>query len=454
MEQIPSKGAQANPDSQPPGRRSISAGEGSEVDLILGIDLGTSCTKVVIGDSGWSGNSFAVPIGKGRQGLERYLRPTQTTVANRVEANLKMRLTASPASAELQNLLALYLAGVIRDSLHWFEEKGSPKYSSRRLVWHLNLGFPAKQVEEGPLVEAYKQISNLAAAAALGPSSHPLELSSIERLRSHPKLNSSDRPIPSQRINIYPEIAAQLAGYVNSPYRAEGNLILIDVGAGTLDVSTAILHGTNHEDVISFHFCDVKPLGALKLLEARQSALTSVLPEIECLPLEQFQSGTRPVPERPSDMVASEQHLNEAVHSAFQRASESFASKAINPALACATQFRNLQREAHANPAFDPWPKQLRFFLTGGGSRLQFYHDHFHQDGPFEEKLSRFTRWKHTRAERRRHQQGLRLESLPCPDDLRNFTAKLSGDFDRLSVAHGLAYGSDNLMEITASVNS
>jgi len=419
--------------------------------LILGIDFGTSCTKVVIGDHGWLGQSYAVPVGNGGDGLEYFLRPTQISVGRKSETNLKMRLMADPASIKIQDLVTLYLADVIRDSLKWFSSEGPRRYADRKPVWSLNLGFPAKQIAEGPLVNAYRKIADL--AARLGFSELSLDLASLSSLKDNPEADSSRRSIPSARIALYPEIAAQLAGYVNSPYRAQGNLILVDVGAGTLDVSTAILHGNDEEDVVSFHFCEVGLFGAMKLLEARMAALETAVPGSVQIRLDDFQSGTKPTPESVALILGHQGQVARESNDAFNTVSKDFAERSILLAISCASQFRKLQRDVHSNPAFDPWPGQVRFFFTGGGSRLSFYQKHF-IDGPFEQQLSKFTRWKETEGDRRLHQQGLRLEPLPAPDDLQGLPADLAADFDRLSVAHGLAYGSENLMKITASVHS
>lgn len=421
-----------------------------EVDLTLGIDFGTSCTKVVIGDHGLLGQSYAVPIGNGNNGLERFLRVTQVQAEDKIEANLKMRLMESPSSVDLQDLAVLYLAGVIRDSLSWFSAEKAGRYKGRTVAWSLNLGFAAKRIDDGPLAKAYTQISDL--AARLGPSDHPLSLTSVRKLRAASEADSSLRIIPASRIALYPEIAAQLAGYINSPYRAQGNLILIDVGAGTLDVSTAILHGNMNEDVFSFHVCEVKPLGALKLLEARLSAIEQVAPGLVQKRLEDYQSGTVPIPESVPE-ITGRKRGNQASVKAFEEASRDFAEDAMRLAIACAFRFRRLQRDSHANASFDPWPGQLRFFFTGGGSRLAFYRRLF-VEGPFEQELFRYTRWKEAPEDRRRDGQGLRREPLPAPVDLQGLPAELASDFDRLSVAHGLAYGRENLMKITTSVHS
>jgi hypothetical protein len=422
-----------------------------EVDLMLGIDFGTSCTKVVIGDHGWLGQSYVVPIGAGNEEIEKFLRPSQIFIARRNETNLKLRLMANPEVIEIQDLVTLYLAGVIRDSLKWFSCEASRRYETRTAVWKINLGFPAKKIEDGPLVRAYRIIGKL--ASALGVSELPLNKTSVKLLRRGTNPITSSKGKLEVSVELYPEIAAQLAGYVNSPYRVPGNLILVDVGAGTLDVSTLILHDDRSEDVVSFHFCEVAPLGAMKLLQARMEALDKVAPGSVRLELGEFQSGTKPTPENATSILNSGKRVTRPMAEAFEEESARFGEESIRLALSCATRFRQLQRQRHSRPTFDPWPGQLRFFFTGGGSRMNFFRHHF-TEGAFEQELSRYTLWADTQSQRRLSSQGLKLEQLPVPADLNGLPAELAKDFDRFSVAHGLAYGSDNLMKITTSVHS
>lgn len=421
-----------------------------EIDLVLGIDLGTSCSKVVIGDHGWLGQSYAVPIGDATSGIGRFLRVTRLKVGSSIEGNLKLRLMDQPNSKDIQELVALYLAGIIRDSLDWFKNNGPKRYAQRRHSWNINIGFPAKQIKQGPLVDAYNEIAQRAANLAL--SGLPLELLSLRAINTSNDYSNAALGVSPHRIQIYPEIGAQLAGYVNSPYKKNGSMILIDVGAGTLDVSTLILRGNNEEDIVSFHFCEIGPLGAMKLLEAKINALNAVESGSVQLGLDDFQSGEA-MPESLSQILSGTNRDKEHFISAFNEVTKEFGIQAIYHALRSVTAFRKSLREAHISDSYDPWPNEVRFFFTGGGSRSKFFRDHF-VNGAFENELLPFTRWEIEGNHRKSKRQGLRLESLPAPDELKELPKKLRPEFDRLSVAHGLAYGSENLMKITASIHA
>ena len=447
--------------SQSPEIQPAQPSQSHSVDLILGIDFGTSCTKAVIGDPGLRAKSYPVTLVSEAQGLSQFLKPSRLKFrtsegADRIESNLKMRLMDYPKDEKVRQLAILYLAGVIRQSIAWFEPLLQKNYTNRQPVWSLNLGFPAKAVDSTtPLVQSYLEVARL--AALLGSSDLPIDFSSLHTLASGESRSSNLATIPQERVQLYPEIAAQLAGYVNSPYRQRGNLLLIDVGAGTLDVSTIILHGNDNEDVISFHSCEVESYGVFKLFQRRIDALEISLPKSVRCKLDDFQEGTSVLPEKLDDLIDQAViHIPAnavSLKTVFDDVSKTFAENSIKVAIRCITQFRKRQRDAHASRSFEPFPNYLRFIFTGGGSRSAFYRNHF-TAGPLENALVSFTRWHEDAMRRRSKAQGLLLESLPLPNDLEGFPASLKNEFDRLSVAHGLAYGGENLMRVTASAKS
>jgi hypothetical protein len=294
------------------------------VDLVLGLDLGTSCSKVVIGDPGWKNKSYAVSFSPADGNISAWLKPTRFGS----EANLKMRLMNDPSSDHVRDHLACYLAEVIRQSRSWFEANGPLDYRRREIRWSLNLGFPDKTVKGSRFASAYTDVANLAVALASRP-----EIPSSEAAGRIRRKELVVAPfIPPSRVKLYPEIAAQLAGYVNSPYRKAGNLLLIDVGAGTLDVSTIILHGNREQDIVSFHFCDVQDLGVLRLYEKRMKALENISSGCTKFPIEHFQDGSRPIPENVKDLV---HRSTPSVEKAFKQVSQLFSKEILDVAHGC-----------------------------------------------------------------------------------------------------------------------
>jgi hypothetical protein len=411
-----------------------------QIDLVLGVDLGTSCTKVVIGDPGWQDKFFAVPFKANNGDISGWL---HTTRLNR-ESNLKMRLMRDPYTENPQNLLACYLAGIIRHALAWFGEHAPAAYRNCDICWSLSLGFPGKKVKGHPLRRPYLAIANLAVDLASCVDDISIRLAPrIRRGEIRP-----NRIIPPSRVFLYPEIAAQLAGYVNSPYKQRGNLLFVDVGAGTLDVSTIIVHAVDHQDVVSFHHCDVAELGAYQLFLRRARELEAMVPGCMRLDIDDFQDGSSCIPDDLAEYVHSP---SEDLEYTFRKASRDHERDVIDTPFRCLVAFRQSLKRVHISPRYDPWGDSLRFFLTGGGSRLPFFRRVL-ADGRLENELvnNNFTRWEHSQARRERLGQGLRLDAIPFPGNLDNFPSTVWKDFDRMSVAYGLAYGNENLMRITA----
>jgi len=406
------------------------------VELVLGIDLGTSCSKVVIGDPGWKGANFAVPSDGDTGTIAGWLHPTQFGS----EKNLKMRLMDNPESVRLQHLLACCLAEIIRRARDWFVDHAPSDYARCDLQWRVNVGFPEKTVGHSPLADAYRTVAKI--AGRLARQRGPITL---ERARKIRKETGGCKKRASYPVELYPEIAAQLAGYVHSPFRKGGNLLLIDVGAGTLDVSTVILHECGGEQIVSFQVCDVKELGALRLYEERLRSLNLGNSKQSAKAVSRYQNGCEQTPSTVEDILDKPSHDQKA---AFERTSVSFGEQIMGTILSCLVRFRKNLKDAHDKRGIDPWGDTLRFFLTGGGARSAFYKTRV-AGGELEERLIPFTRWDTTREKRRLEGQGLRSELLPVPADLRNLPAALHDEFDRISVAYGLAFGGENLMGFT-----
>ena len=388
------------------------------VELVLGIDLGTSCSKVVIGDPGWKGASFAVPYGEEREAIAGWLHPTQFAS----EKNLKMRLMDNPGNLRLQNLLACCLAEIIRRARQWFLAHAPADYSRCELSWKVNVGYPGKAVDGSPLAGAYGEIVRIAGALAF--SRGVLSVEAAEKVRQRKRAKKAGELCSME---VYPEIAAQLAGYVHSPFRKDGNLLLVDVGAGTLDVSTIILHENGGEQVVSFHVCDVKNLGALRLYEQRLHSLNLSKGQRAARAVSRYQNGFSETPEALEGIVSDP---TQEQREEFQRVSAEFGESVLGQILGCLVRFRRDLKESRDKRGNDPWGDNLRFFLTGGGGRSLFYKKRV-ADGPLEEELIPFTRWHRTKEQRENFGQGLRAEVLPVPADLRNFPVALHGDFDR-----------------------
>lgn len=432
------------------------------VDLHIGLDLGTSCSKIVIGDA-FLDHCHGVQFDPAAQNVTKYLFPTrffetpsQASLTGlpgaTTRADLKLRLIDAVEQAadatEQETDLAIYLALVLHHTFGWFSQHAAANHRNRRLCWWLNVGFPAKHIEGNPrLAESYNRacVAAIRAVDSGGSISRTL----LQRCMSSTRPADGRLRLDPDRVHLYPEIAAQLAGYAYSPYRKDGPLLLLDIGAGTLDVSTLILHRRNGEEVCSFHFCEVAPLGVFRLYQETHQAMSRVAPAT-LRPL--VSASANPAwlaPTSASELLIPGAPLTASLESAFHSAREFFSRRCLDSCHANFARFKAFLdepflRERRRPPAFR---RRVNFILSGGGSRAQFYRDLY--PDPLEERILNLTSWHLDRGTRRSHQQGLQRIYFTQPE---KFRAESIGatDFDRLSVAHGLSMGVETLMRITA----
>lgn len=424
------------------------------VDIVIGLDFGTSCSKVVLSDRVLD-EFYAVEFQPAAPGIDRFLLPTRVWESNgnfslaRSESgswhsNLKLNLidalrAGGDCKAAKAHLVA-YVALTLQQTFQWFESRYGTEYRTKEICWWLNIGFPEKSATSGTLADVYKACG--AAAGVLATEGGSITIERVQAVLDG--FHHRESKLPADRIALYPEIAAQLAGYVNSPYRCPGPLLLIDVGAGTLDVSTIILHSAEGENVCSFHFCEVAHLGAYRLFEQRMQALAALSPNsVNGADLREHDP-SKPIPEKFTDYLSSPLAAPE-LRRAFNNVSASFAERCRDICLSNIVHFRNCLRRTHNRPGYDPFPRHLNYILSGGGSRLQFYADVLGEK--LETRLVQFTTWMPEAHRRRSLSQGMKRIHFPMPHRFQARGLKTS-DFDRLSVAHGLSLGQENLMRI------
>jgi len=435
------------------------------VDLTIGFDLGTSCSKISIGDS-VLGRQYAVPFNFNHRGIEKYLCPTRFSERNgsvslsptadeKIISNLKLRLSDAvenqAATAEPELDLAIYVAIVLTQVLAWYEQERANDHRSRTRCWWLSIGFPAKRVDNNPkLHQAYQRF--VAAAIRAVNSGEVINRALVQRCLVDSNANpDKESQLSSERVNFYPEIAAQLAGYAVSRNRVHGPLMLIDVGAGTLDISTLILHQRDQEEFCSFQFCEVAQLGAFRMYQQLHQALAAISPHtVEPMVSIGADQNWR-VPESASQYLRSTAVVTSSMKNGFYSARESFADKCLDQALSNFSAFKRYLdkpfREVGERPK--AFRKNVHIILSGGGSRVAFYRKLFPDQLEEVVLKSGLTLWNHDPAHRRIHGEGFHIRHLVQPDNF--MVSGISSDeFDRLSVAHGLSLSSETILQITA----
>lgn len=207
-----------------------------EIDLCIGLDIGTSTTKAVIKkvyadsdsfyivdfcDYGIKGQEYLIPTylneTKGIFSLPKYNKAYNHT-------NLKLNFIEGKDDADLY--FRAYVALTIRYIKDWFlKNHGNDDIiKNKNIIWQVNLGIPSVQFnKEGDNAKFLKILKEA------------YYLSNSSEIHKHSIVMEDDKT----ELNIVPEIIASIQSYVRrNDVSHEGLYCVSDVGAGTLDICT------------------------------------------------------------------------------------------------------------------------------------------------------------------------------------------------------------------------
>ena len=256
------------------------------LELVVGLDFGTSFTKVVVQENERR-VAWVVSFG---EGADSQLLPTRLYLSgdqfslgkgDRAFSDLKTPLILGSLPAGHGVRVVAFLALVVRHACAWVSREERVLVGRRSVQWHLRVGVPAKNLEDQKLVGAMQDMATAALALAL-VDCEPVTTVSSERALAHARRfrNSSKkfmsletgRVLYGDQIRLCPEQAAQVYGYVRSENwdRNAPKFMLVDVGGGTLDAAIFnVTLGDNGLRRFSFFRSIVVPLGTLMLHRRR-----------------------------------------------------------------------------------------------------------------------------------------------------------------------------------------
>lgn len=195
---------------------------------------------------------------------------------------------------------------------------------------------------------------------------------------------------------------AQIAGYVQSAQRRPGLHALVDVGGGTLDVVTFIVHERDGEDVFPFLVPEVRALGT-QLLDANRLVDASKLGEIHPW------DGLAPV------LCAAEFARTNALPEDYVCLRDGIFWEAVRDVVKGVLHKTKVRRYRLSSA----WTDGLPTFFTGGGATIDGYRKSVKEGGECHAKV-------------------VNLMPLPFHPRLAEFTGGLE-EYQRISVACGLA---------------
>lgn len=407
---------------------------GRDRELVLGLDFGTSCVKVVVGDRGAS-KAYAVPF-LDAPGINAYLLPSRLfeqsgvlslSKGTEVHRDLKLQFLANPKSSHLQELLVGFLALIIRRCRAWLFSVHADILIGRNILWKLVMGRAVDREKNDHVSHLMSDLLNAAWSVAGRPDV-------ISRLACSQELARCKADVvvgkDSPEILIIPELAAQIYGFVSSRQfdpRAKNFYLIVDVGAGTVDTS---LFRVKLNEYGSWDFAlftsVVEPNGVINLHRFRLNwwhQQLEKLPSAQCKNLvkkiDSIKSPTEQMQPIPEKYLGYFKGVNVLYSGGARSPDDMFYMNRLIPQVRGQGIHRTVQEKIVGRVDLE----QLPFFLCGGGARLPLYKN-------IESALNGASEFKWLKAHRR---------ELGIPSEL-DAPGLAQIDYDRLSVAFGLSF--------------
>ena len=224
-----------------------------------------------------------------------------------------------------------------------------------------------------------------------------------------------ERLIHEEAFGVFPEFVAQVVGYVKSPLCKPDLHMMVDVGAGTVDISIFNVHEIEEDEfILPIYAKDVKPYGTHFLMKHRQSKALA---------------GTKVIWSE-QDKIPSEAEFQQMMKISMPQLREidNEFIKMIGTTMRELLKYTKEKRY----PKSPRWQDGIPTFLCGGGGNVDVY----------SEIVGRF--------ENGNHSYKVRVEKLPQPKQLKAPQLP-ENSYDRLSVAYGLSY---NAMDINLVIQA
>ncbi len=279
-------------------------------ELIIGLDLGTSSTKVVIRDS-VTKEAYLIEFPSSPFQARSHLLPTvlycnpdgqvSLTEGKFELSGLKMCLVEKPEHVFLKGqsgvpatvgaLLTAYIGLVLREARKYFLTKHRRIYEKSDIDWQLNIGIPSSGYDNSRMVNSFRAIAIAGWDVSVGTQEASIGEADAAYLMAVDEIGALDRGervslqrdwLHPENVKVFPEVVAEVVGYAKSDLRQEGILhLLIDIGASTVDVATFILHRDAEDkssDKYEMMSAEVRLLGGFRLHEFR---LTETAKKVE-----------------------------------------------------------------------------------------------------------------------------------------------------------------------------
>ena len=257
-------------------RSSDSHGKGTEdSDLTIGIDFGSTNTKVVI-RSAERAEAIAIPFTEDK--VNPYLLPSECHKLGNTYSlhprpdseslrNLKSHLIDNIENDEAAQNATAFLALTVRYAKRWFIENKSELWDCGDIEWRLNLGLPARDFQNKNQIRIFRMIGKVAFELASYRSQFISDADIIKlKKTTNAKIAELD-----YYVNVFPEISATLHGFVRSDRwdKSRTRVLLLDIGGETVDCTLANARIEKAKVNYSFLGCYVQRRGTMQLEQTR-----------------------------------------------------------------------------------------------------------------------------------------------------------------------------------------
>lgn len=404
----------------------------SDSELTIGLDFGTSTTKVVVGDKQLK-KSFAVPFRRG-DGIETYLIPSRLYVTrgeyslesgNAIFDDIKVMLLSNPDDLDCRIKVVAYWALVLRHVRGWLFYQHADMYRDKEIFWTISVGIPTVDKEDKSLIRLYEELMMCAWL-------YSIKNKTINRggvRKTIEKLDAAKYGDFEPEIRVVSELAAQIYGFVVSnsfDEKAKNIYMMFDIGGGSLD--SALFHvrpGRGDRWRFSYFNAQVEPLGALNLHRFRLGFWDRCLREYRAPKrlLQQLSrlsnnfEGGEVIPDAIEDYCKgiTIEFKNNKSDPDWLFGKQALRQVKTDTLCSAVTTLHMLSRED---------VKNISFYACGGGSNMQFYRKHLIEEVSVPSQNST---WLYANE-----------KPMPRPDNLQAEGVR-SKDYDRLSVAYGLS---------------
>ncbi len=401
-----------------------------DIDLCIGLDIGTSTTKAVIKEVYADYDSFYIVdfTGYGIEGQE-YLIPTYLSENEGIfsipkygeaysHTNLKLRFIEEEDKADLH--FRAYIALIIHYIKDWFWEKhgNDDIVKNKNIIWQVNLGIPSVQFNnEGDNAKFLKILKEA------------YYLSNSSEIDTQNIVLKDDKT----ELNIVPEIIASIQSYVRrNDVSHDGLYCVSDIGAGTLDVCTfRVKEDENGNIVYSFFKSKVERLGTREY----QATLTKYKEKL----FDIVENKEKDIQKKSIGDIITNQDEYLIIEEMKNQQQEDI-NNYRNEVMTC---YRTVLKRTYRfrDPNAREWLETLPMAIGGGGGAIPFY------QGLIKNDLQQWLKKECGDHKGEKRCQGFR--DINIKNNYKNFVSDFEDiDSTRMAVALGLSFSINNFEDI------